>query len=234
MSSHESYIAAIADIAALRLSANDAAKVKAIKLAYGAGPSGVRGVTYYGRWNAAGSAVPFVEISAFNQESVCQIAGTVLHELGHVLAPIGAGHNSLWKDACTALGLRRVKAAGTLYTWANFTPDMRERITALPLPRDGAPAALVLPNGLMPKLRRCGAGIGTQGGKARGPGSGSRLRLWECECIPAVKVRVARDNFDAQCNCCGAPFHKPLYAPELEKKITPVKLWPAGGNTDGD
>ncbi len=231
---HESYIAAIAGIAALRLSANDAAKVKAIKLAYGAGPSGVRGVTYYGRWSAPGGVVPFVEISAFNQESVCQIAGTVLHELGHVLAPIGAGHNTEWKDACTALGLRRVRAAGTCYTWANFTPDIRERIAALPLPRDGAPAALILPNGLMPKLRVCGAGIGVQGGRSRGAGSGSRLRLYECSCMPPVKVRVARDDFDATCGCCHGAFHKPLYAPESEKQIVPVRLWPAGSNTDGD
>ena len=86
---HEQYIASIADIAALRLSDTDAALVRGIKLTYGAGPSGVRGVTYFNKWHAtSGSIVPFVEISAFNQESVCQVAGTVLHELVHVLADL--------------------------------------------------------------------------------------------------------------------------------------------------
>lgn len=209
MSTHESYISAIADIAASRLASTDAAVVRGIKLTYGAGPSGVRGVTYYNKWHAtSGSIVPFVEISAFNQESVCQIAGTVLHELGHVLAPIGVGHGKPWHEACSKLGLRAVKAAGTNYTWANFAPDVRLAITALPVPRDGQPNGLVLPRGMTAKLRVCGAGIGVRGGKSRGVGSGSRLRLWECECLPPIKLRVAKDELDITCNCCNSTFLK--------------------------
>jgi len=205
---HEQYIAAIADIAALRLASTDADKVRAIKLTYGAGPAGVRGVTYYNKWNGASGVVPFVEISAFNQESVCQVAGTVLHELGHVLADFGAGHGKLWHEACTKVGLRRVLAAGTRYTWANFAPDARERITALKMPAEGKPNGMVLPAGVTMKLKPCGAGIGVRGGKSRGAGSGSRLRLWECECLPPVKLRVARDELDITCNCCNTNFLK--------------------------
>lgn len=209
MSTHEAYIAAIADIAASRLSSSEAAVVRGIKLTYGAGPSGVRGVTYYNRWHAAsGSIVPFVEISAFNQASVCQVAGTVIHELGHVLAGFSAGHAKPWHDACSKLGLRHVKAAGTNYTWAHFAPDIRERVTALVLPRDGKPNAIELPRGMTMKLKPCGAGVGTRGGKSRGPGSGSRLRLWTCECVPPVRLRVARDALEVRCLCCNTNFLK--------------------------
>lgn len=208
MNTHETFLASVASIAAQRLSSTDAEAVRNIKLCYGAGPAGVRGVTYYNRWNGANGVVPFVEISAFNQESICQVAGTVLHELAHVIAPIGAGHGAEWKAACNKVGLQRVKAAGTRYVWANFARDVREAIIALPVPRDGAPHGLVLPAGMHAKLRPCGAGFGTRGGKSRGAGSGSRLRLYECECEPPVKVRVARDDFDACCNCCGTNFLK--------------------------
>ena len=173
MNTHEQWITSVAEIAASRLSSTDAEKVRSIKLTYGAGPQGIRGVTYFDRWHASAGAVPFVEISAFNQELITQVAGTVLHELGHVLAPIGAGHSKLWHEACSKLGLRHVRAAGTNYTWAHFAPDIRERVTALKMPRDGRPNALLLPNGLLPKLRRCGAGFGTRGGKS----SRCRVRL---------------------------------------------------------
>lgn len=208
MSTHETFIQAVADTAASRLSSTDAEKVRAIKLVYGAGPAGVRGVTYFNKWHHAAGVVPFVEISALNQESVVQVAGTVLHELGHVLAEFGAGHGKLWHEACAKLGLRCVKAAGTNYTWANFSPDIREAVTSLKLPKDGQPNGILLPNGLRPKLRVCGAGIGTRGGKSQGAGSGSRLRLWECECIPAIKLRVAKDDLDISCNCCNTNFLK--------------------------
>jgi hypothetical protein len=36
------------------------------------------------------------------------------------------------------------------------------------------------------------AGVGTEGGRSRGKGSGSRMRLWEYACQPKpVKVRFA-------------------------------------------
>jgi hypothetical protein len=215
---HEEFVGAIADIAASKLSSTDAAIVRDVKLCYGAGPDGTRGVTYYNRWKNGGTeAVPFVAINALHQESNVQLAGTTLHELGHVLAGWKAGHGADWHTACDKLGLRCVRAAGTAYTWAHFAPDIREAIIRLPTPKDGTPLDLsklmpgnALLTGQRPgllKLKPCSAGVGTRGGKSQGKGSGSRLRLFECDCVPPVKVRVARDNFEAACLCCDGLFH---------------------------
>lgn len=205
---HESFVNAIAALAISRLPEGDGRNSLAqIKLVYGAGESGVRGITYYNRWNRSGSneAVPFVEICAFGQESWVQVAGTTLHELGHVLAGFGAGHGNGWKAACETLGLRRCKAAGTAYRLAMFAPDLREAIVALPRPTEGQPVArLTGPNGTPIALRPCPAGIGTRGGKSRGTGSGSRLRLWQCDC--GCKARVASDTFEAVHTPCGTSF----------------------------
>jgi hypothetical protein len=206
VSTHEEFVSAVADIAAARLSSDEFAKVAAIKLTYGAGPDGTRGVTYFNRWSMPGAEVPFVAINALHQESVVQLAGTTLHELGHVLAGWSAGHGRGWHMACDRLGLRRVKAAGTAYSWAHFAPDIRDAIIRLPRPVDGAPLPLVAPNGAAFRIKPCSAGVGTHGGKSRGAGSGSRLKLWECECSPPMKVRVARADFDATCNCCDSAF----------------------------
>jgi hypothetical protein len=37
---------------------------------------------------------------------------------------------------------------------------------------------------------------------------GSRLRLYQCGCEPAVKVRVASDTFQARCLVCGVLFEQ--------------------------
>lgn len=210
---HEQFVQNVAQIACSRLSSADASTCANIKLAYGAGPDGVRGVTYYNRWGNASTDHPFVAINALHQVSLVQLAGTTIHELGHVLAGWSAGHGLLWHEACEKLGLRRIRAGGTDYKWAMFDRDIRSFIHSLPKPTDGEPKALfgdVSQHIGKAKSRGtpkpCAAGIGTRGGTSRGAGSGSRLRLWQCGCEPPIKVRVARDAFDCTCNTCASNF----------------------------
>lgn len=212
MFTHEQFVHTVAQIACSRLSSTEAAICQNIKLTYGAGPDGVRGVTYYNKWGKIDGKAPFVEISAFNQSSIVQLAGTTIHELGHVLAGWEAGHGPDWKAACEKLGLRKIRAAGTNYVWAMFSADIRAAIALMPKPDDGAPVTAwegfkIGKRATGPKP--CTAAIGTRGGKSRGAGSGSRLRLFQCACTPApIKVRVARDNFDCTCNTCSSLFYK--------------------------
>lgn len=215
MCTHEQFIQRVARIAGTRKALTELERVTVanIKLAYGAGASGLRGITYYDAWGKPDSKAPFVEVCAFGQESIVQLAGTTIHELGHVLAGWGAGHGPQWIDACAKLGLTGIKAAGTEYAWECFARDIRGRIQKLGAPTDGAPVpqslvphgALGFAGGLTVGPKPCGAGIGTRGGKSRGVGSGSRLRLWECECLPPVKVRASRE-LDVTCNCCTGLF----------------------------
>lgn len=221
---HEEYVHAVARLAIDHLQdPAEKARASAIKLVYGSGPAGTRGVTFFGSWahKPAGgeeqpASVPFVEICAFGQEGWTQIAGTTIHELGHVVAGPGCGHGKEWHAACARLGLRAVRAAGTDYKPAMFAPALREAIAALPLPEEGAPQRLAAFFGRNVTLKPCGAGIGTRGGKSRGAGSGSRLRLYTCECEPPVRVRVASDAFRAHCDHCSAPFTREEPAPKPE------------------
>lgn len=215
---HETYIRKVAALA-IRLgdlNPTEREELQSIKLVYGAGPSGTRGVTYYNRWKPnADKSVPFVEVCAFGQESLVQVCGTTIHELGHVLAGWNAGHGSAWSAACKRLGLSNIQAAGTEYKWDCFAPKLRKALEALPAPIDGNPQSLAAQfplgmlgpgTGIAPVFKPCGAGIGTRGGKSRGVGSGSRLRLFQCACHKPVKVRIAADSFDATHNPCGKAF----------------------------
>lgn len=205
---HEAFIASVAAMAIARLADPvDIAAVGGIKLVFGAGINGVRGITYFNRWKPGETeAKPFVEIAAFTKESWVQLAGTTIHELGHVLAGWEAGHAKPWHEACERLGLRRIRAAGTSYCLAHFAPELRLAIASLAKPDDGEPVQSFSAQGLKVQGKGCQAGVGTRGGKSRGAGSGSRLRLFECECVPPVKARVARDEFQATCQCCSSTF----------------------------
>lgn len=215
---HEQYIQAVREIAVQRLNAEDRAAAMDAKLVYGAGSKHTRGVTYFGCWKN-GHDHAFAEICAFGEDSPVQIAGTTLHELGHVLAGIGKGHGEGWLAACRKLGLTHVRAAGTQYSLACFAPDIRDAIAALPQPTDGKPQPFggFGPNGmpLQLKLRPCSAGVGTKGGKSRGAGSGSRLRKFTCDC--GVIARVAREEFNATCGECNTAFKRAeVRKPELK------------------
>ncbi len=175
---------------------------------YGVGDGRTRGITRYSTWTCplpakgddTNGCIDSIEICASGEESWIQLAGTTIHELGHVLTGTGAGHNKLWHEACGRLGLRAIKAAGTNYLLANFAPDIREQIAGLTSPLDGKPAFF----GGGSRLGVCTAGIGTRGGKSRGKGSGSRLRLYQCQC--GTKIRCASDTLNATCNECHSNF----------------------------
>jgi hypothetical protein len=194
-------------------------RLLAAKLVYGAGQGGTRGICYFGAWQGSEQCpVEFIEVAATGEESLVQLAGTTIHETAHVLAGHSAGHGAEWKAACRVLGLVQAEAAGQRYAPEHFAAEIWSAIESMPAPADGRPvfgasgSPLVgLPLG---KPRRCPQGIGTRGGKSRGTGSGSRLRLYVCACISdpkagiTNKVRVASDNFMATCDRCGARFER--------------------------
>lgn len=204
---HERYIQAISELAQGLLSPEDRAKLADLKLAYGAGPAGLRGITYFNRWQKPGAETPFIEVCAFGQESLTQLAGTTIHELAHALSGPGNGHNAVWRDNCAKLGLRLAKAQGMQYRMANFAPALRTAIAALPAPDDGAPVASLMLNpwtGKPGRLKSCFAGLGVRGGKATR--SGAAYVLYSCACVPPFKVRTYSSDLDANCNCCGSKF----------------------------
>jgi hypothetical protein len=186
-----------------------------IKVTYGAGNGTYRGITYFGAWQREAisdehSTTDFVEIAATAQESWVQLAGTLLHELGHSLAGMGAGHSKAWKDECVRLGfVKRPEAAGQRYWLSLFKPQLRLALVAIAQRlQDGTPLFRTGSAVAGGTVRPCRAGTGTRGGKSRGAGSGSRLRLWECGCERPVKVRVASDDFRATCDVCSKPFER--------------------------
>ena len=218
--SHETYIAAIRDLVIARLTdPTTRQRLAQAKLVYGSGMAGTRGVTFFQAWKS-GETHDFVEICATGEQSDVQIAGTTIHELAHVLAGPTAGHDSDWKASCKMLGLAVTAAGGQAYSPEHFDADLWAAIVSLPVPTDGAPVFHVGPRvpGLnrTAKPRPCPLGIGTRGGWSRGPGSGSRMRLYVCGCPKPVKVRVASDDFDATCNRCGAAFTRAAEQPAVE------------------
>lgn len=227
-STHEQYVQAVREAILTYATANgtitedQAATLRTTKLVYGVGGSGARGTTYFRTWLNGVGTVDTVEIAAMVQESYVQLAGTTLHELAHVLAGPSAGHGTDWKDAAVSLGFtKRPAAAGQCYYLAMFTPWLRHQVYRLAATiGDGTPGFLALlaggagapvvgttPVAVRPP-RPCSAGTGTRGGTSRGTGSGSRLRLWQCECDRPVKVRVASDDFRATCDRCGTAFKR--------------------------
>ncbi|MPZ63544.1 MAG: hypothetical protein GEU93_20120 [Propionibacteriales bacterium] len=215
---HEIYLHAVRDVVIARarkrdtITAEQAKRLAHTKLLYGVGDGTYRGVTVFDAWQNGIGRVDVVEIAATGQESWIQLAGTVIHELGHVLAGALAGHSNQWKDTAVALGFTvRPAAAGQVYHLAMIDPTIRDAVHALAQRiGDGRPEFRTYAIPALPTLPRpCSAGIGTRGGTSRGKGSGSRMRLWECDCTPKpVKVRVASDNFQATRGLCGSSFKR--------------------------
>lgn len=207
MLTHEQFIKQVAQLGIARLDTERQLVANKAKLTYGAGSPGLRGVTYFDTWlHSDKDQSAFVEICAMGEQNPVQLAGTTLHELGHVIAGSGAGHSKIWKNACAALGLRRIDAAGTAYKLAMFVPDIRSEIAALVAKLEGAkPVNMVYgatPGKFQPKP--CSMGIGTRGGTSRGIGSGSRLRKYTCQC--GQIIRAGTDALEAVHKPCGGLF----------------------------
>ena len=213
---HERYLHAVRDLIIGRaveratITTDQAQRLTHTKLLYGVGDGTYRGVTVFDAWENGVGRVDVVEIAATGQESWVQLAGTVIHELGHVLAGMAAGHSTVWKDAAVALGFRkRPAAAGQVYYLAMIDPAIRYAVYGLARRiGDGRPEFRTHAIPTLPTVTRpCSAGIGTKGGRSRGKGSGSRMRLWVCACQPKpVKVRIASDEFRATCDICRTAF----------------------------
>jgi DNA-directed RNA polymerase subunit RPC12/RpoP len=188
------------------------ARLLAAKLVYGVGSmSGARGVCYYAAWqNGEAKPVEVLEIAANCEESLVQLAGTTIHEVGHSLAGSGSGHDKEWKEACAALGLNAVQAGGQEYAPEHFDADLWKAIAALAKPTDGTPVFGARRTFVgLPKSapKPCPMGVGTRGGKSRGAGSGSRMRLWQCpKC--EQKIRAASDTLAVRCEPCKKLFVK--------------------------
>lgn len=205
---HEEYIQRVRSIVVQHITdADTRTRLESAKLVYGIGDGRYRGICYYGAWEQ-GHKCELVEVAASGEESPIQLAGTTIHELGHVLAGMGKGHGGDWKVACGALGLTVTSAGGQHYELTHFADHIRADIEALSY-SDGQPVfgskSSVYSAGLhVAKLKPCPLGIGTRGGTSRGTGSGSRMRKYVCQC--SRPVRVASDTFNATCNDCHTVF----------------------------
>ena len=204
---HEQFIHAVRELATSRIM--DEVKRQRLltaKLTYGSGPSGHRGICFFAVWEQK-SRLEFIEICANGEVSTTQLAGTTIHELAHCLAGPAAGHGRAWRSAARSLGLVRSLAADQAYCETDFEATLWDKIVAIASPTDGRPA---FRDAASRSIRACPVGAGTRGGKSRGPGSGSRLRLFVCDCNPPIRVRVARDedSFSALCLTCGSAFKR--------------------------
>ena len=207
---HEAFVHAIRALAVARIG-DEATRERLLgaKLVYGTGDGRYRGICYFRSWRN-GTEHDLIEVAATGEESPVQLAGTTIHETAHVLAGSGAGHGAEWRAACRALGLAHAEAAGQAYAPEHFAAEIWPAITAVPVPTDGVPAFARRGAGaaagvtVAPVARPCPLGIGTRGGRSRGTGSGSRLRLWMCQC--GIRVRVASDDFRAECCRCATAF----------------------------
>lgn len=108
------------------------------------------------------------------------VLGTLLHELVHASVGCQYGHRKEFSQAARKVGLEGPPTATTV------GPVLRPVLERYLAQAGSYPHAAIVPP---PKKHK-----------------GSRLRLFECTCQPPVKVRVANDDYQAQCLRCGGVF----------------------------
>ena len=207
---HENYIADVMAVVLTSCTAKEKKILSHVKLAYGAGPGGTRGITFYDRWKNGGKKpVAFVEICASGESSLVQICGTTFHESAHVLAGFMAAHGKDWKAMCEYLGLLDALAAGMEYKWTSFKPEIAKALKKIKAPNDGSPTGPKLTRTGQPYKKGgggCSHGQGSRGGKSRGVGSGSRQVLVTCsDC--GCKARLSRQWIAKGLPYCGNDDH---------------------------
>src|SRR3990167_8064472 len=108
------------------------------------------------------------------------VLGIGLHELCHAALPAKTGHKAAFAMAIKSLGLEG-KPTSTV-----VGAELADRLNDEALPVLGPYPHQAFDVSTLAKKQS------------------TRLRLYECQC--PVKVRVARDDFDATCNWCDSKF----------------------------
>ena len=215
---HDAYIADVARLAIRHVGrdSEEAAIIRSVRLAYGDGEHGTMGITRFDMWkDAEGKSRHWCAVCATCQpDGAFLLAETVLHELGHAVAGRMAAHGDDWRKVCAKLGLIDAKATYSHGDKPAFSERMAAWLAALPEPNEGkptrgAPAPASGGGGplgpIVPVIRPCGAGIGTKGGKSRGPGSGTRNVAHACGCR-TIHAAVSKRPLRALCIDCAQPF----------------------------
>lgn len=114
-------------------------------------------------------------------EEPVEVVGCLLHEIIHAALPLKAKHGGQFARVARACGLAGKPSATTV------GEQLATRINAEILPVLGPYPHQAID------------------ASARKPQK-TRLRLWECECDPPVKARVASDHFQATCDVCEVAF----------------------------
>jgi predicted SprT family Zn-dependent metalloprotease len=133
---------------------------------------------------------------------VYQVLAVLLHELAHAwqcekgTSGKPPHHNREFVDTCERFGIP-TNSQGHCLGVTNGSPFEAYCVAhGVPFPKNAAAGdegeAGPAPEPLLP----------TPPARPKG----SKLRKWICSCPDPVPVRVARADFDANCNKCGAPY----------------------------
>ena len=133
-----------------------------------------------------------------------EVLGILLHELIHATVGVEHKHGKVFSQAAKSVGLVRPWRSTTI--GETLRPVLNRFVTLLgPYPH----AAIQ-----MEAMQRV---TSRETSDVPKKSMGSRLRLYECNCNPPVKVRVASNRFQARCLRCDNLFN--LMIPRNEKRV---------------